>query len=67
MLLAFACHALKGLPACSKLFQEVLIVVQVVFPGLLIMYDGAILLEALPCPTVGPPRLILEFLVNQGC
>jgi hypothetical protein len=67
MLLAFACHALQGLPECSILFQEVLIVVQVVLPGFLIMYYGIILLEALSCPTVGSPRLIRELLVNQGC
>ena len=68
MLLVFATHALQGLPASPKVFQEAFIVVQVVFSGLLIVYDhGVILLEALPCVTVGSPRLILEFLVNQSC
>ena len=68
MLLAFATHALQGLPALPKVVQEALIVVQVVFSGLLIVYDhGVILLKALPCVAVGSPRLILEFLVNQSC
>jgi hypothetical protein len=68
MLLAFATQALQCLPAFPKVVQEALIVVQVVFSGLLIVYDHRdILLEALPRVAVGSPRLILEFLVNQSC
>ena len=68
MLPVFATHALQGLPACTEVLQEALIVVQVVFSGFLIVYDHRVIhLEALPCVAVGSPRLILEFLVNQSC